>query len=73
MSKKELSKVYEFSNIENKWYQAWEDSDSFKPNDLIWEKDVFTLSEEDEKDFNQNNEDEIILNLNVFFSNFFPF
>tara|TARA_B100000131_G_scaffold322885_1_gene378565 strand:+ start:1516 stop:4140 length:2625 start_codon:yes stop_codon:yes gene_type:complete len=40
MSKKELSKVYEFSNIENKWYQAWEDSDSFKPND---NQETFTI------------------------------
>ncbi len=31
MSKKELSKVYEFSSVEKKWYSKWEDSNSFKP------------------------------------------
>ena len=33
MPKKELSKVYEFSNVESKWYQKWEENKSFKPND----------------------------------------
>ena len=33
MSKKELSKVYEFSHVEKKWYTKWEDNDSFKPKD----------------------------------------
>ena len=29
--KKELSKVYEFSSVEKKWYSRWEKSNSFKP------------------------------------------
>ena len=41
MAKKELSKVYEFSNIESKWYQRWEDSKAFKPND---NPDTFTIT-----------------------------
>ena len=40
MSKKELSKVYEFSNTENKWYQKWEDNKSFTPNN---NPDTFTI------------------------------
>ena len=33
MPKKELSKVYEFLDIESKWYQEWEKNNAFKPND----------------------------------------
>ena len=40
MPKKELSKVYEFSNIESKWYQKWEENKSFKPNDAL---ETFTI------------------------------
>ncbi len=40
MPKKELSKVYEFSNIESKWYQKWEENKSFKPNDA---SETFTI------------------------------
>ena len=40
MSNKELSKVYEFSNVENKWYKAWESNNCFKPNDS---EDTFTI------------------------------
>ena len=31
MSKKELSKVYEFSEIEPKWYDRWEKESCFTP------------------------------------------
>ena len=41
MSKKELSKVYKFSKIENKWYQKWEKNNSFKANDS---SDTFTIT-----------------------------
>ena len=41
MSKKELSKVYEFSNLESKWYQKWEESNAFRPNDS---SDTFTIA-----------------------------
>ena len=40
MSNKELSKVYEFSNVESKWYKAWESNDCFKPSDS---EDTFTI------------------------------
>ena len=40
MSNKELSKVYEFSNVESKWYKAWESNNCFKPNDS---EDTFTI------------------------------
>ena len=40
MLNKELSKVYEFSNIENKWYQAWERNNCFKPNET---DETFTI------------------------------
>ena len=33
MPKKELSKVYEFLDIESKWYQECEKNNAFKPND----------------------------------------
>ena len=40
MSNKELSKVYEFSNVEDKWYEAWESNNCFKPND---NEETFTV------------------------------
>ena len=40
MASKELSKVYEFSNVEKKWYQKWENSKSFQPNE---NKEKFTI------------------------------
>jgi len=40
MPKKELSKIYEFSNVESKWYQKWEENKSFKPNDS---SETFTI------------------------------
>ena len=40
MSKKELSKVYEFSNVESKWYEKWEENKSFKPNSNL---ETFTI------------------------------
>ena len=40
MSKKELSKIYQFSNVESKWYDKWENSQSFKPID---DKETFTI------------------------------
>ena len=41
MSKNELSKVYEFSSIESKWYQVWEENKAFKPNN---NSDTFTIT-----------------------------
>ena len=32
MSKKELSKVYDFTNVESNWYKKWEDQDCFTPS-----------------------------------------
>ena len=32
MSKKELSKVYDFTNVESKWYQEWENEKCFIPS-----------------------------------------
>ena len=32
MSKKELSKVYDFTNIESDWYKKWEDQGCFTPS-----------------------------------------
>ena len=40
MSNRELSKVYEFSNVEKKWYERWEKNKSFQPND---NKENFTV------------------------------
>ena len=41
MSKKELSKVYDFTNVESNWYKKWEDQGCFTPSSD--EKETFTI------------------------------
>ena len=33
--KKELNKIYNPSDVEEKWYEYWMQNDSFKPNEMI--------------------------------------